>query len=166
MIAIEVAALLLLAVAMAVSLSHALEFAGRRRLDRATYLALQSACYPGFTLGALAEALAVFAVLAFLLATPPGDPAFLWVTAAMAGLFGMNVCYWLMTRTAPRLWLSPRAHAGALGALDAGGPWGRRPGPDWRRLRDRWEYSHAARALLALLSLGSLTAAIALGPTH
>ncbi|HLK25676.1 MAG TPA: hypothetical protein VKT30_13555 [Caulobacteraceae bacterium] len=168
MIIVEVAALLLLTVAMAVSLAHALEFPGRRRLDRATYVAVQTASYAGAAVSSLAEAAAVFAVLALLVSTPIGSPAFWWVSASMAGLFGMNVSYWLMARPANKVWLNPQALNRATAAeREAGGPWGRAPaGFDFRRLRDRWEWSHVVRAGLALLSLASLTAAVALGPTH
>jgi len=167
MIVVEVTALLLLAIAMAASLAHALEFPGKRRLDRSTYLAVESAYYPSFALSSVAEAAAVFAVLAVLFATPIRTPAFWWVSASMAGLFGMNVCYWLMARPANRAWLSRQAPgASTPDQRDLAGPWGRAPAPDWRRLRDRWEWSHAVRAFLALLSLGSLTAAVALGATH
>ncbi len=164
MVAIETAALLLVAVAMAASLAQALAAPGRRQLDPAAYRAVQTAALPGIALGSLAEAAAVCAVLALLLVTPPHTPAFPWVAASMVALFGMNACYWLMARPAARLWWSPKASAATMsGGADRGGPWGR-SGPDLRRLRDRWDRSHAVRAALALLSLGSLTAAVVLGP--
>ena len=167
MVVIEVSALLMIAVSLAVSAALALAVRGRRRLDPAAYRVVQRAALPGIALGSLAEAAAVCTVLALLLITPTHTPAFLWVSASMVALFGMNACYWLMARPATRLWLSQQGWAGAFGAAASAssGPWGR-PGPDWLRLRDRWERSHAVRAGLALLSFGSLTAAVALGPMH
>jgi len=41
----------LVAVAMALALSHALELPGKMRLDKQTYLAMQPIYYPGFTIG-------------------------------------------------------------------------------------------------------------------
>jgi len=32
--------------------------------------------------------------------------------------------------------------------------------PDWTNLRDRWEYTHAARALLQVIALGALVGSI------
>ena len=43
--------LLLVAIAMALTLAHALELPGKMLLDRDTYLAIQKIYYPGFTIG-------------------------------------------------------------------------------------------------------------------
>jgi hypothetical protein len=32
--------------------------------------------------------------------------------------------------------------------------------PDWTRLRDQWEYTHAARAALQIIALGSLVVSL------
>jgi hypothetical protein len=34
--------------------------------------------------------------------------------------------------------------------------------PDWTRLRDQWEYTHAARAMLQIIALGSLVVSLLL----
>jgi hypothetical protein len=50
-LAFEVITLVLVAIAMALSLAHALEFPGKLRLSREHYLAVQTIYYPGFTIG-------------------------------------------------------------------------------------------------------------------
>ena len=48
---LQVASIVLAAIGMGLSLAHALEYPGKRRLDRDTYLAVQAIYYPGFTIG-------------------------------------------------------------------------------------------------------------------
>jgi hypothetical protein len=48
---LQIVTLLLVAIAMAQSLAHALEFPGKLRLSREQYLAVQPIYYPGFTIG-------------------------------------------------------------------------------------------------------------------
>lgn len=48
---LQVLAVILVAVAMALSLAHALELPGKMRLDSETYYAMQPIYYPGFTIG-------------------------------------------------------------------------------------------------------------------
>ena len=76
---------------MAQMLAHALEFPGKRRLDRDTYLKVQAIYYPGFTIGGAFEPLSMIATFALLLFTPFGTTSF-WLTAlAFAGL-GAGTC--------------------------------------------------------------------------
>jgi hypothetical protein len=47
-------------------------------------------------------------------------------------------------------------------AAAAVNPLGKPHAVDWTVLRDRWEYSHVARAAIGLVSLGLLVTALAL----
>src|ERR687895_1371780 len=67
---IQVVTVFLVAVAMSLSLAHALELPGKMRLDKDTYLAVQDIYYPGFTYGGLGEGLGMVATLVLLLLTP------------------------------------------------------------------------------------------------
>ena len=64
----------------------------------------------------------------------------------------MHAAYWVLIHPVNNFWLKDfdlhRAGKAlfALGAAD-------QSRADWTALRDRWEYSHAARAVLALLAL-------------
>jgi hypothetical protein len=76
MLVLQVITVFLVAVAMALSLAHALEFPGKMRLTREAYLATQTIYYPGFTIGGFGEALGLVATLLLLLLIPRSSPAF------------------------------------------------------------------------------------------
>ena len=58
MLILQVINVFLVAVAMALSLAHALEFPGKMRLPKEAYLATQTIYYPGFTIGGAGNVLA------------------------------------------------------------------------------------------------------------
>lgn len=152
--------LILAAVGMALSLAHALEFPGKRRLDRDTYLKVQAIYYPGFTIGGALEPLAVIAAFALLLFTPFGTTSF-WLTAvAVAGLLLAHAIYWVVTHPVNKVWLKDEKLDKSGGAFFAAG--GATATGDWTALRDRWEWSHVARAVLAMASLVALVIAAVL----
>lgn len=156
--AFHIFALLLVAIAMALSLAHALELPGKLRLPKETYLAVQTIYYPGFTWGGFAEVggLVALAVLLFLL--PFAGLKFWWTAAALALLAGSHLTYWLVTHPVNGFWLRDVELSGLGGMFfpTFTGP----AEADWTRLRDIWEYSHVARACLSMLSF--LAASIAL----
>jgi hypothetical protein len=151
---LAIVAVLLVAVTMGLALAHALELPGKLRLDEAGYRTVQTIYYPGFTLGGLVGefgALLVLPVLLYL--TPFGTGRFWWTAAALGLLILGHAVYWLVTHPVNRAWLRGTRLPGAASAFfalrpDADG--------DWTRLRAVWEYSHVARAVLGLASLGSL----------
>lgn len=120
---------------------------------------MQAIYYPGFTIGGAGEPLAVITVFALLLFTPYGTAAFWLTAAAFLGLVLAHAIYWAVTHPTNKVWLKgqPLGSAGAT-FFAAGGATSQR---DWTVLRDRWEYSHVARAVLALASLVALVAAVA-----
>jgi hypothetical protein len=166
MIAIlQVASLVLVAIAMALALAHALEFPGKRRLDKATYAAVQTIYYPGFTMAGFAEVLAMPATLALLLLTPVGGAAFPLTAVAFAATVAMHAAYWVLTHPINRFWLEGQ-ELGALGkgffGLDPTKRGRQEGGDPWKRYRNRWEYSHVLRALLASAAFLALAVAAAL----
>jgi hypothetical protein len=161
---LQVITLLLTAVCMALPLAHALELPGKLRLPRATYIAVQPIYYPGFTIGAsLGEFGGIVATIALLAATPGGTMPY-WLTfAALAALLVMHGLYWALTHPVNKFWLEGQDVKGAGAAFFA---FARDRGPDasdWKRLRDRWEYSHVARTAMAMLAFILVAAATALG---
>jgi hypothetical protein len=64
---LQIMSVVLVAVAMALELAHALEYRGKMRLSKAQYLAIQPIYYPGFSIGGAAEPLAL--ILTLILAT-------------------------------------------------------------------------------------------------
>jgi hypothetical protein len=67
---VEIVTALIVAVVMAMSLAHALEFPGKRRLDRDGYFAAQTIYYPGFSVAGISEPLSIVLVFVLLLMTP------------------------------------------------------------------------------------------------
>ncbi len=152
--------ILLAAIGMALSLAHALEFPGKRRLDRDAYLKVQAIYYPGFTIGGALEPLAMIAAFALLLFTPLGTTAFWLTLAAFAGLVLAHAIYWVITHPVNKVWLKDEKLGRTGSGFFATGT-GTAEG-DWTVLRDRWEWSHVARAVLAMLSLAALVVAVIL----
>ncbi|MGH6768176.1 MAG: DUF1772 domain-containing protein [Xanthobacteraceae bacterium] len=162
-LALQIVSVVLVAVAMALTLAHALELPGKQRLPREQYLTVQQIYYPGFTIGGIAEPLGMLALLALMFVTPPQSAAF-WLTAgAFVSLLAMHGAYWLLTHPVNNFWLRDFKLKGASAGFFAFDPLNRAGGgePDWTALRDRWEFSHVLRAGFGLLGLILLVAAVA-----
>jgi len=163
---LQILSILLGAVGLALTLAHALELPGKRRLDRVTYFAVQSIYYPGFTIGAVfGEVGAIIVTLLAFVFTPSGTSASLLTLAGLCALLSMHGLYWVMTHPVNRVWLEG-TKLGKAGHTFFGDPDDKSPShasagnTDWMLLRDRWEYSHVMRAGCALLALIALTAAV------
>jgi len=156
---LEVITVFLVAVTMALPLAHALEWPGKRRLDPDTYRAVQTIYYPGFTIGGFSEVVGIAAATALLWTTPLAAPEFAGILTALVSLVAMHIVYWVVTHPVNKFWLEDvdleRLGSRFFGVdgshkkrrLDAGDR------ELWTRLRDRWEYSHAVRAVLAVIAL-------------
>ncbi|MGE4244567.1 MAG: DUF1772 domain-containing protein [Parvibaculaceae bacterium] len=159
--AFHIFALLVVSVAMALSLAHALELPGKLRLPKDSYFEVQKIYYPGFTFGGLVgEAGGLACLLVLLLMTSTSDPAFPWIVASFVLLLAVQAVYWLITHPVNSAWLKGTdlaRPAGAFFSLLAPASENR----DWTSLRDTWEHSHVARAVLSMLSLASLAIALA-----
>ncbi|MCI0363922.1 MAG: DUF1772 domain-containing protein [Phycisphaerales bacterium] len=159
--------MILVAVAMALSLAHALELPGKMRLTKDAYLAVQTIYYPGFTIGGISEPVGIISTIILLVLTPLGRANFWLTLVALLGLLGMQAVYWLFTHPVNKFWVEgenlDRFSSGffSFGVNRSPLEHETRP-PDWTELRDRWEYSHVARAGFALLSLIALIVAILL----
>lgn len=157
---LHVMTVMLVALAAALSVAHALELPGKMRLDRETYLAVQGIYYPGFTIGGgIAEGGGLLATVLLLTLTDTGSPTFWLVLMALFGMFGMHAVFWLVTHPVNRYWLENKP-VGSLGKVFFG--LAARPPErlDWTDLRNRWEYSHLARAALSSFSLLALVVAL------
>lgn len=149
--ALQIAALLLLTVVMALSLAHALEYPGKLRLDREHYVAVQTIYYPGFSYAGAAEPVVVIVLVALLPMMPAGSARFWLIAAALGAAALTHVLYWWRTAPVNKVWLrneelSPAAESffrrDGQSSTDA----------DWQRLRARWEHSHILRAATAAVS--------------
>jgi len=162
----QIAAVVFVAIAMALSLAHALELPGKLRLSKEQYLAVQQIYYPGFTFGGGAEPLAIIALLVLTFTTSAFGP--FWLTAgALVALVAAHAVYWIMTHPVNKFWLQDLELKGAGQTFFGHDPLRRRSAadsaqPDWQVLRDRWENSHVIRAVLSGLSFVLLVTAVAL----
>jgi hypothetical protein len=158
---IQVLTLAVVAVALSAALAHALEMPGKMRLTKDEYFVVQSIYYPGFTIAGAAEPLAIILLLILVVLTPD-DQGTWFLEAALLASVAMHTVYWLVTHPLNRVWLdrTERSEAG-LRFFSVGA----RRGEDkatvegWMRLRDRWEYSHVVRAILAAVSFIALALA-------
>ena len=158
---LQVATLVLVAVGVSLTLSHALELPGKMRLRKEEYVAVQSIYYPGFTIAALfGEFGAIIAAVVLLIVTPAGTVAQLLTFITLIALLLMHALYWMLTHAVNKFWVADQK-LGKAGAAFFN-PSGERIGDDWTRLRNRWEYSHVARACCAMLAFVALAAATAL----
>jgi hypothetical protein len=143
---LQVLALILVVLALSPVVAHALELPGKMRLAEQDYLAAQAIYYPGFTIVGGAEPLGVI-VLGLVALVWEGSNTGFWLTiAALLGLLASHVIYWLVTHPVNNFWLKDFDLKGAgkgffgFALRDLGNA-------DWTALRDRWEYSHVARAI-------------------
>lgn len=162
---LEVLTVILVAGAMAMALSHALELPGKLRLARQEYFVVQRIYYPGFTIGGgIAEVGGILATFALMLAS--SGPLQAWLIAgALVALLAMQLVFWFMTQPINKHWLQDvklNAPAQRFFATEGGDGASVPPTQEWTALRNRWELSHVVRAALAMLSLILLTTAIAI----
>jgi hypothetical protein len=151
--------IILVAVGMGLSLAHALEFPGKLRLPKQTYLAVQAMYYPGFTIGGVfGEFGAMLATFGLWLATPSESGSYWLVLMALLALVAMHAVFWIVVQPVNKIWLKDQQLTGADAAFFAAG--GDLPSDRaWTAQRDRWEYGHVARAVLAMTALIALVAA-------
>jgi hypothetical protein len=148
----QIVAVLIVSVLMATSLAHALELPGKRRLPREHYFAVQRIYYPGFTIAGASEPLSLISLVLLLFLLAPGSADFLLTLAALIGIIAMVVIYWALIHPINKMWLKG-ASLDTLGSgfFAVGGARAQAASgaDEWMKLRDRWEYSHLIRAVLA-----------------
>lgn len=145
----QIVTVILVAIAMSLSLAHALEWPGKMRLDRNTYVAVQTIYYPGFSIGGISEPLSILSTLVLLILAPAANAGFWLTLTALLSLAVMHLVFWLVTQPANKFWLVDQ-NLSELGVRFFGTASGETP--DWIVLRDRWEGSHLVRAVFAALA--------------
>jgi uncharacterized membrane protein len=167
LLTIQVIAVLMVAFAMSMATAHALELPGKLRLDEQSYMTVQTIYYPGFTIGGIGEPLAGIVILILLLLSRDQRTSFWWILVAFVAVVGMHIVFWFVTQPMNRYWLKHHK-MGKAGARffsvvqdDPTDP-SIASHPDWKHYRNRWEYSHVARAILSAIVLTALVIAIAI----
>jgi hypothetical protein len=163
LIALEIATVIVVAVAMALSLAHVLELPGKLRLSKEHYVAIQAVYYPGFTYAGMAEPIGLLLILLLLFMIPAGTLKFYLTLVAFLALAAMHAAYWLLTHPVNNFWLKEFKLKGAGAVFFSMGRRAKSDDrqPEWTGLRDRWEYSHVLRAGFGLASLILIVAAVA-----
>jgi hypothetical protein len=168
LLTLKVATVFLASIAMALSMAHALELPGKLRLDKQAYLTVQPIYYPGFTVGGFSEILGILATGALLYMTSTsGGVAFSLTIGALIALIAMHAAYWIITHPVNNFWVKDEDLKGvgagffAFGAMKRPASNGAASDEGWKGLRNRWEFSHVLRAVLAVVALILLIIAVA-----
>jgi hypothetical protein len=132
---------------MGAALAHLLEMPAKLDYEPALWLTLLQTLYPpafGAVAGSI-EFLAVVASMVLVFLVRRRGPALRWTVLGAACFAAAHAVFWLLVEpvNATLLPLTPQT-------LPA----------DWTSLRDRWEYSHAARAVLQILGLAFLAVSV------
>lgn len=143
--------LILVVLALVPALAHALELPGKLRLTKDAYLAVQPIYYPGFTVAGIAEPLAILSSAVLVAVTPRSGAAFWLTLAGLLALIAMHAVYWFVTHPVNKVWLQGGRLQGAGAGFFSFASGSAAGTADWTALRDRWEYSHVVRAVLAAL---------------
>jgi Domain of unknown function (DUF1772) len=159
-VVLQILTVIVTAIAMALALAHALELPGKMRLNKETYYAVQPIYYPGFTIGGISEPLSLLLTIALLILLPRGSADFWLAVIALIGLIGMQAVYWLVTHPVNKFWVEGTDLNRLGSSFFSFGTKNKTASPEWTELRNRWELSHVARAILALVSLVTLVVAV------
>jgi hypothetical protein len=151
--AIYIVTVLIVVLANTPAVVDALELPGKMRLSKDEYAVMQRVYYPGFTVAGLAEPAGILMTLILLIRAQVDHTV--WFIVAVAGLVGMQMIYWLVTHSVNKIWIEGERLGTASGRFFASGT-DRTESRDWIVLRNRWEFSHVARAGCSVLSLVAL----------
>ncbi len=136
------AALLFTALALAPAAAHVMELPAKIKLKDADYLIAQR-LYRGWHFVGIVVAAALLTTLALTLVSRTEPWVFAAALAAFFCIAGTQAIFWSLTFPVNR----------------ATANWSMLPA-NWRRLRRRWEFSHAASALLNLAALVAVILAV------
>lgn len=167
-LALKVSAEVFVAVAMALSLAYALEYPGKMRLDRSTYVAIQPIYNPGFAIArAISESLGIVLTLILMIETPDGTEKFNWTAAAFASLLAMQAIYWIVTYPTKNFWSEQTKLGGATRRFFGLSAAAREAALKererlWPELQQRWEISQIARAFFGFVGAVTIAVAVAM----
>ncbi|HZW08484.1 MAG TPA: hypothetical protein VFF69_01145 [Phycisphaerales bacterium] len=136
------AAIVLVALTLGPSLAHLLELPNKIGLDRAAYFTVQQV-YRGWALLGILIFLALASTLTLTIMLRRERRPMLLSAVSFIALAAGQAVFWAFT----------------FPANQATSNWTVAP-PDWEQLRSRWEYSHAAGALLNTLALAAIVLSV------
>jgi hypothetical protein len=137
--------IIFVALSMGMAFSHALELPAKMQYDATLYVKLQNTLYAAFgppNIGPYIEVGAIVAAIVLLFLVRKHRPAFpLTLIATVCLLLAFPITFFLFIEPVNVVFRN---------ATPASVP------VDWMRLREQWEYSHAARFVLQLMALSAL----------
>jgi hypothetical protein len=142
----QFATIMLMAVAVAAAVAHLMELPPKMKFEASLYVMLHRTLYPNFgRFAGIAEFLAVVAVAA--LAWRVRDERALFAPTLISALLMAvaHAVFWILVQPA-----NTTMAAWPLDAIPA----------HWKQWRNRWEYSHAARAVLTFAALAALVVSV------
>ena len=129
------------ALSMGMALCHLLEMPAKMTYDGALWLTLLQTLYGAFgTIGAFIEVGAVVTAVVLAFLVRQRRLAFVWTFLGAVCLVAAHAAWWV--------WVAPVNATMAPLTLET-------LPTDWIGLRDQWEYTHAARAVLQIIALGA-----------
>jgi len=138
--------IMLAALSLAPALGHLLELPAKMTYEGPLWLTVSQTLYGAFgTIGASFEVGAVATTVVLAILVRQRRPAFGWTLLGALCVVAAHAAFWI--------WLAPvntTIAALTLETLPA----------DWMELRNQWEYTHAARAVLQMIALGALVFSI------
>jgi hypothetical protein len=138
--------ILLTALSLGPALGHLLELPAKMSYGGALWLTISQTLYATFgTVGAAFEVGAVVATVILATLVRHRWPAFGWTLLAAICVLVTHAAFWI--------WLAP-VNATIATLTPENLPL------DWMRLRNQWEYTHAARAVLQIIALAALVHSI------
>lgn len=138
--------IMLTALSLGPALGHLLELPAKLNYEGALWLTVSQTLYATFgTVGAAFEVGAVIAAVVLAILVRQRRPAFVWTTFAAVCVVVSHAAFWI--------WLAPVNATIAALTIDT-------LPSNWMGLRDQWECTHAARAVLQIIALGALVYSI------
>jgi membrane-bound metal-dependent hydrolase YbcI (DUF457 family) len=138
----QFATIMLMAVAMSAAFAHLMEMPAKMTFEQRLYVSLHRTLYPNFgRIAGIAEVLAVIAVVGLTWRLRNQETMFVPLLVSALLMVAAHVIFWILVQ--------PANSTMASWSLDAI--------PDnWTQWRNRWEYAHAARAVLEFGAFGAL----------
>src|SRR6266850_3277449 len=165
-VVLQIVSIFLVSIAMSLSWRMRWSFPASSGWTRKPNVPCRRSTIPVFTFGGFSEGLGIVALLAVLLMTPTESAAFPWTLIGFIAFVAMHSAYWIITHPVNKFWLKDQDLKGFSAGFFRFDPLKRHgqkhdAEETWKSLRDRWEYSHVLRAVLAALALVALAVAIA-----
>ena len=138
--------IMLVALSMGMAFSHLLEMPAKMAYDGVLWLKLLKTLYWGYgTIGAVIEVGAVITSVVLAYLVRHHHKVFIWTLTGAICMVAAHVSWWIWVRP-----VNVRLFPLTAATLPT----------NWMQLRNQWEYTHAARAILQIIALGTLTISV------